>query len=280
MKLQLYVIECKNTIDTQTQKVRFSKNIEFYMLTLLTNEISKTTKTLKYETNQNLYIESLISDLKKKINLKNFNNFPYEFDLIQNKIVFGHNTISYFTEEFEYKNGIKNRGLARNFFTLINEYKEVYDIDRYDIIKLQDEEKIRNTFINLHKKELLEISYFIQLEYWLKNLNTTPTKEIDNNTFDETPLLDLSQSKGTEKIIYLQELGILDFIQKKHPYLSVNGLANLFSAITGENTTTLQPYLNPIINSENDQRKNPYNSEKTVFKVRNKLIELNIKKLD
>lgn len=102
----------------------------------------------------------------------------------------------------------------------------------------------------------------------------------ENELIDTTPLIDFSNSKGTEKIIYLKELGILDFIQKEHPHLSVNGIANLLSAITGENTTTLQPYINPIINSENDQRKNPYTSEKTVSKVKNKLIELNIKKLD
>ena len=86
----------------------------------------------------------------------------------------------------------------------------------------------------------------------------------------------MSNTKGTEKIIYLQELGIIEHLTNKFPQLTTNGLANLLSAITGEQTTTLQPYLNPMINKANDQRKNPYNSKKTVAKVKNKLIELNL----
>ncbi len=126
--------------------------------------------------------------------------------------------------------------------------------------------------------ELIEIIFsltFVIGEYFNLSFENENHKN-DNEIIDSTPLIDMSNTKGTEKIIYLQELGIIEHLTNKFPQLTTNGLANLLSAITGEQTTTLQPYLNPMINKANDQRKNPYNSKKTVAKVKNKLIELNL----
>jgi hypothetical protein len=90
-------------------------------------------------------------------------------------------------------------------------------------------------------------------------------------------LTDYSNSKLTEKIIALNEAGILDFLRNKEPFnLSVNSLAEFLSLCLGEKTTSIQSYINAIIN-KSDQSKSPYNTEKTVKKVKQKLIQIGLK---
>ncbi len=73
---------------------------------------------------------------------------------------------------------------------------------------------------------------------------------------------DLSNTTPTEKIIYLNEVGIINFLKVKHPFKNnVNRLATLLSAITGENHTTISSTLNVIINNP-ESSKNPYNAKK------------------
>lgn len=85
--------------------------------------------------------------------------------------------------------------------------------------------------------------------------------------------LDLSDTTATEKIIYLEKLGVLDFLRNKQ-HVSTNGLASALSAITGENIKTLQPMLNPIFNKQAGQKNNPLESTKTVRKVKKHLNDL------
>jgi len=98
-----------------------------------------------------------------------------------------------------------------------------------------------------------------------------------NNLKVESPEIDLSDSSHTEKIIYLHELGIIDFLRTKQPFnTSINSLATVLSAITGVKPETkhIQSMLNPIISKEAGQKNNPLNSKKTVSKVQNQLINI------
>jgi hypothetical protein len=93
----------------------------------------------------------------------------------------------------------------------------------------------------------------------------------------EDILIDYSQSKLTEKIIALNEAGVLDFLRNKEPFIfSVNSLAEFLSLCLGEKTTSIQSYINAIINNS-DQSKSPYNTPKTVEKVKQKLIQIGLK---
>lgn len=85
--------------------------------------------------------------------------------------------------------------------------------------------------------------------------------------------LDLSDTTATEKIIYLQKLGVIDFLRKNN-HVSINGLATVLSAITGAKIETLQPMLNPIISKDAGQKNNPLNSKNTVSKVEKQLINI------
>jgi len=91
----------------------------------------------------------------------------------------------------------------------------------------------------------------------------------------EPEAIDLSDTTATEKIIYLQKLGVIDFLRTKQPFLSsINSLATVLSAVTGAKTETIQPMLNPMISKEAGQKNNPLNSKTTVSKVETQLINI------
>ena len=93
----------------------------------------------------------------------------------------------------------------------------------------------------------------------------------------EEVLSDYSNSKLTEKIIALNEIGVIDFLKEKEPFnVSTNSLAEYLSLCLGEKTTSIQSYINPIIN-KSDPSKSPYNTDKTVEKVIQKLINIGLK---
>jgi hypothetical protein len=71
----------------------------------------------------------------------------------------------------------------------------------------------------------------------------------------------------------LQKLGVIDFLTNKN-HVSINGLATVLSAITGEKAGTIQPMLNPMISKQAGQRNNPLNSKNTVSKVEKQLINI------
>src|SRR5690606_6913062 len=74
----------------------------------------------------------------------------------------------------------------------------------------------------------------------------------------------LPKSKVVEKIIYLNELGVIDLLKTKTPFnTSVNSLATVLSTILKERADTLQPYLNALINGNKGTKNHPYNSDKT-----------------
>lgn len=104
---------------------------------------------------------------------------------------------------------------------------------------------------------------------------------LDKNFLEELkgfePKIDLSDSKTNEKIIYLERLGILDHLAKQPPFrTSTNALASVISAFTGIKHSTVQSYINPIINKGAGQNNNPLTSKKAE-KVDSALREIGFK---
>ncbi|HRL08926.1 MAG TPA: hypothetical protein PLZ88_05645 [Aliarcobacter sp.] len=95
------------------------------------------------------------------------------------------------------------------------------------------------------------------------------------NTNDLIVAVDYSDAGANEKVVFLYELGVLDFLKNNSPFnTSTNSLASVLSAITGENIRTIQPYINPIFNNEIQQDKNPLKSIKLTNKVKKKLSDI------
>lgn len=80
---------------------------------------------------------------------------------------------------------------------------------------------------------------------------------------------DLSDTSAVEKIIYLNELGIIDFLRTKSKAgISNSSLASILSGITGIKVDTLKPSLNRLSSNDKLDNRHPYYTEKTVIKVR------------
>ena len=178
-------------------------------------------------------------------------------------------------ENFELYNHLKNEPFdfpATHFEDYLITTKGNLTWDQW---KLSDNKKmfpIEPEFIYdlYHNRQF--VSYCENVIDWIKkNVLKTP----ENTIKDEGIELNLSDTKANEKIIYLKELGILDILKSKQPFnTSINALATLLSAITSENNTTLQSYINPMFSPDTENKNNPYNNKKTVEKVQNQLIKI------
>mgnify|MGYP003618467991 CR=1 FL=1 len=123
-------------------------------------------------------------------------------------------------------------------------------------------------FTNGYDNSLISVHFLnlYRLEY--DSLNKTLS-----DTLQEVDLVDYSDTSIKEKVIALKELGILDFLQKEFQVCqtSTNKLSEVVSFIIGENSRTIQSYINPMINEGTSQNNNPYTNTKLVEKTQNKL---------
>jgi hypothetical protein len=154
---------------------------------------------------------------------------------------------------------------------LVNEYiKPVLESKKTELEQIGvldfSNEMIKKTLSSYHK-----IILFLE----------TKKKELEiqtPQTIIEPGPLDLSNTSAVEKIIYLNELGIIDFLRAKPEFMgSTNLMATFLSAITDEKATTLQTSLNRLINNDTDDKNHPYKAIGTVNKIKQTFINKNIK---
>ncbi|MNY27479.1 hypothetical protein D3C86_1613880 [compost metagenome] len=97
-----------------------------------------------------------------------------------------------------------------------------------------------------------------------------------SNQLPELESLNLSDTSAVEKIIYLNELGVIEFLRSRTKTgISNKGLASILSAITDENPETIRPHLNRLqTDKDNCNPKHPYATQKTVDRVKKQLTDL------
>jgi len=168
-----------------------------------------------------------------------------------------------------------------NYFMRVNE--NVFESGYFDFGS--ENKLLRDYYTTSYKREegTQEIEdlfdYFTEV---LGQLAAMIFKEYDKVKIDdfkeESEALDLSDTSAVEKIIYLNELGIIDFLKTKPEFIgSTNLMATFLSAITAVKASTLQTSLNRLINEDTTDKNHPYRTTKTVSKVRQTLIDKNIK---
>lgn len=87
--------------------------------------------------------------------------------------------------------------------------------------------------------------------------------------------IDLGKLNGTEKMIYLYQLGVLDFLLKKQPFRSTaNILASVLCSVLELQQSTIQPVLSAIVSENLESNKHPLYTESTVKKVNQQLINI------
>lgn len=203
-----------------------------------------------------------ITELSKIVITKEFEGFLYKYDLEQNVLDIDNQSLINLMAKKEMvstKEGVLFTKFEQYF---IPEFRDLEEDEKYLI------------FDKYHSNLINEISNFIMLEYWInevKKLEQVITPIIIENNQS----IDLSDTKGTEKIIMLYKMGIFDFLRKQEPFnASTNALASAISGITGIDVKTVQSYINPIDNPTVDQKNNPLTSTKTVNKVIQKLSDI------
>jgi len=146
---------------------------------------------------------------------------------------------------------------------------------------LTEEELSKIVKEELKSSNWVEEPQYIERQVEIKRSRATKSLKIEGFILEKLQIkldrlpkeLDFSAPKGTEKIIMLHQLGILDFLKEKEPFnLSTNALASVISGITGEKREVMQSYLNPIFSKNVSQKNNPLKTESTVKKIKNKLI--------
>jgi len=187
-----------------------------------------------------------------------------------------------------YKGRIKG---SDNLFSLSNEtiadkiYSDLFDFQRskgqIGFTRTQDIKHRHITKELMHNAGLNGGEFYKGLEIVLNNPLVFEPIFIKYNEKEKTiktDTIDYSETKGTEKIIFLKQLGILDHLKEKQPFdMSTNALASAISGFTGIKAGTVQSYINPINNPTTDQKNNPLNTEKAVQKVNNKLLSIGYK---
>jgi len=261
--------------------------------------------TLKYVKYQ-IEINNLIDEVF--VNINNEDTLNYVLNKFKNKLVFQINT-----REPNIKELSKNYSiLIKEYFNQTNEDLQYFkendllqvDVFIYYLYDLKiNKEILANSndflldYLNLQIIYRLKQSFqYLSDSYKLFKSNNfeliTPEDvfSYDNLFFIEeteeieilSDLNDYSSASIKEKIIALKELGILDYLKKEFIICqtSTNKLSEVLSLLTGEKASTIQSYINPMINNGTSQKNNPYSNPKLLEKTRNKLniIGLNIPK--
>ncbi len=213
------------------------------------------------------------------------------FDLILNGYLKRHNFIKLDSEYFinKIQSKIAHKRIVKFFCDLILMGKNSPKAYQKMITKLKEIKGSESYFENLlieanelfNKSEKSNLSFNEIMVSGLIETNEVAKKylylkdEIENILLldDKTPLIDVNP-KQTEIIIALNELGILNFLREKHPHLimSSNRLANIIHLITGNQTENLVSNINAMYSpSQKASKNNPYNSDKVVKKVKDRL---------
>lgn len=139
----------------------------------------------------------------------------------------------------------------------------IHDLFSRKINDLPKDSRLRNNAMFSFFEEILDDQLDMYSDY------------NNHGSQDLNELIDLSDTSLIEKVIYLEKLGIIEFLRGQRPFsTSANSVANVFSAITGAKPTSLQPIINPLINKDYYNKNYPLNSKKTVISVEGKLTSL------
>jgi len=152
-----------------------------------------------------------------------------------------------------------------------NEYLFFSDLDEF--MSLAQYIAWGNLFLELNKLDKVIREKIKEDEQKLK-IAIISEKENEQNP---EIYLNYSNNNSAEKIVFLYELGILDYLQDKmnkelHGY-STNKLAEIVSTFSGVAYGTAQSYLNPMFSKGVDQSNNPA-TPGNIEKVKNKLMKI------
>lgn len=129
---------------------------------------------------------------------------------------------------------------------------------------------IENQKSELKEKEEIDFNNLLNEKYSssykkiISFLETRKSELLPESSLSES--VDLSDTSAVEKIIYLNELGIIDFLRTKSKAgISNSSLASILSGITGIKADTLKPSLNRLSLNDKLDNRHPYYTKKNSY---------------
>ncbi len=170
---------------------------------------------------------------------------------------------------------LRNKELKEQDQKRIKEFFRKKDLPQEQLLKLhQKNRELSEEFLSYNYK-----MHFLSVKIRRLGFEVDLTGGIIFNEIkseDAEPEGVLNGLSGPEKLVYLNELGIIEFLKQKYPDVSQNKLASVLSCITG--VKNLRPTLQAMESDHNRiNPKNPYNNKKTATRVKTQLIQWGFK---
>lgn len=166
---------------------------------------------------------------------------------------------------------LKNNNLTREEFNKsgIDIENRYIEFNEDQLSKVENDEDIAFTIkMNFLLVKANKIGCLIDLKEDFKF-----DEPVDYNTEEEEIFKNIS---GPEKLVYLKELGVLEFLETKYPDISQAGKAKVLSIIMG--VKNIRPTLQAMESDHfGNNPKNPYNNKKTATIVKDHLIQWGFK---
>lgn len=138
---------------------------------------------------------------------------------------------------------------------------------------LKIESSLRKRYLFLEEKAE-ESGYIVEL---LNNNSVKLTQENKKSDTieseeDHKDIGTIKTHKAPVKVLFLNELGIIDFLAKKTSFITnTNALCKALGHAVGERQDTLYRVINPLLKNDEDDRRHPYNNDSNVEYVKNTL---------
>ena len=174
------------------------------------------------------------------------------------------------------------------------------DYDDYDFLKYEfnqgifsfnrnymDPKMLLKIEASLRKRYLFLKEKAEELGYRVELLNDNSVKLIQENKKSDTIAFEerhedigtIKTHKAPVKVLFLNELGIIDFLAKKRCFITnTNALCLALGHATNEKEGTLYRNIRPLIDKGYGQDRNPYNNDTNVKYVKNTLNQIGFTK--
>jgi hypothetical protein len=187
---------------------------------------------------------------------------------------------------------LRNKGKTEiDYLNFEIERAEIYITENNDIEKLEkttiesfyernkmneDDFPYNDALLNVETQGIINIVR--KNLYYFKRSNEFHTKKLKlERLLQKEEEIDYCDEKDIDKVRFLIEMGVVDYLSENHLKHSVSSLATALTSVTGIKHSTLKGYLNAYLSTP-DNRQNPMNDSKKVGVIQVKLKAIGFKK--
>jgi hypothetical protein len=187
---------------------------------------------------------------------------------------------------------LRNKGKTEiDYLNFEIERAEIYISENNDIEKLEkttiesfyernkmneDDFPYNDALLNVETQGIINIVR--KNLYYFKRSNEFHTKKLKlERLLQKEEEIDYCDEKDIDKVRFLIEMGVVDYLSENHLKHSVSSLATALTSVTGIKHSTLKGYLNAYLSTP-DNRQNPMNDSKKVGVIQVKLKAIGFKK--